>query len=176
MKENRNSSGFTLVELLVVIAIIGILAAVGIPAYTGYTQKAKYNATQQNAVSVASFVGAEISKCNGQTTSLPTFTPSKTGVTAPTALTCPISSATTAAAYFIPVIQERFSNAFLPTQAATTFVGTSAPTTAKADWGKMSITVAADGVSLVVSTSPGSSDSSATVGDAIKTSSISTND
>jgi type IV pilus assembly protein PilA len=33
--------GFTLIELLVVIAIIGILAAVGIPAYQGFQIKTK---------------------------------------------------------------------------------------------------------------------------------------
>ena len=37
----KNISGFTLIELLVVIAIIGILAAVGIPWYQGYTIQAK---------------------------------------------------------------------------------------------------------------------------------------
>ena len=42
MKRN----GFTLIELLVVVAIIGILAAVGVVAYDGYTKSAKRNSTE----------------------------------------------------------------------------------------------------------------------------------
>ena len=37
----KNNKGFTLIELLVVVAIIGILAAVGVVAYSGYTSSAK---------------------------------------------------------------------------------------------------------------------------------------
>ena len=44
----KNNKGFTLIELLVVVAIIGILAAVGTVAYTGYTASAKKNATKSN--------------------------------------------------------------------------------------------------------------------------------
>jgi type IV pilus assembly protein PilA len=43
-----NRNGFTLIELLVVVAIIGILAAVGVVAYSGYTKNAKRIAIQEN--------------------------------------------------------------------------------------------------------------------------------
>ena len=49
-----------------VIAIIGILSAVGIPAYQGFQQKAKYNSAKANFTNAKAFIMAEISKCNGR--------------------------------------------------------------------------------------------------------------
>ena len=45
---NRNFKAFTLIELLVVVAIIGILAAVGVVAYNGYTASAKKSVVRKN--------------------------------------------------------------------------------------------------------------------------------
>jgi len=60
----KKQQGFTLIELMIVVAIIGILAAIAIPAYQDYTQRAQIG-DAFTIVSGAKTAIAEFAQTNG---------------------------------------------------------------------------------------------------------------
>jgi type IV pilus assembly protein PilA len=48
---------------LVVVAIIGILAAVGVTAYSGYTASAQQQSAKTNHATIAKYIAAEVKNC-----------------------------------------------------------------------------------------------------------------
>ena len=61
---------FTLIELLVVVAIIGILAAVSVVAYNGYTKSAKEKVTESNFNNINKALVLEFMNCELDSTKL----------------------------------------------------------------------------------------------------------
>jgi type IV pilus assembly protein PilA len=112
----NKQKGFTLIELLVVIAILGILAAVGVPAYQGFQQKAKYNSAKANFTNAKAFIMAEISKCNGNDNTL-SFVDAL-NETYVMDVVCPVGSATggrdAALGYFRQILWDKFKNPYNP--------------------------------------------------------------
>ena len=66
-KIRGNNQGFTLIELMIVIAIIGILAAIAIPNFISYRDKAFCSYAEQDAQSVSAAIASYFSE-PGRTT------------------------------------------------------------------------------------------------------------
>ena len=88
----KNIKGFTLIELLVVVAIIGILAAVGIVSFGGFTEGAKVSSAKANYNSMFKFISSEVAKCNNKMVKK-AFVFDYKGSGNPDFLNCPIATA-----------------------------------------------------------------------------------
>lgn len=65
LNKKRNKKGFTLIELIVVIAILAILAAILIPRFVGFQDKARRTQVIMDAKQIATAIDSLIAETTG---------------------------------------------------------------------------------------------------------------
>lgn len=70
-KAARGARGYTLTEVMVTMAIIGILAAIVIPTYSAYIQRANRSDARAQLVEAAAFLQRAFSQSNAYPNALP---------------------------------------------------------------------------------------------------------
>jgi type IV pilus assembly protein PilA len=117
---------FTLIELLVVVAIIGILAAVGVVSFGGFTGSAKTNSTKSNHAAAIKSISAEIKKCEiqGGNLSLKSSTPPSSTSNNVACSKATTSTAALATAFINHLNNESFKNPYDTAQGAFNSTGT----------------------------------------------------
>jgi len=70
IRTHKTRHGFTLIELMIAVAIVGILAAIAIPSYTSYVQKARRTSAKTALLDLASREAKYYSTNNAYTNSM----------------------------------------------------------------------------------------------------------
>ena len=147
----KNIKGFTLIELLVVVAIIGILAAVGTVAYTGYTEGAKKNSSKSNHAAVVKYIAAEDQKCAmtaskvfGYPAVYDDSTPDSTATGTSGAFNCQTRTGSSIVTAAVAALSD-FKNPYSPSSAA---VRNGSSHAAKADMGFVNVSADSDTITV----------------------------